>query len=177
MSEKKKDEYATEPTEDEVYEAEPAEEIEEEVSESARPKSKEEESLRDSLARLQADFENYRNRSEREREEQAKYAGEGLIMKLLPTLDNFQRAFQNCDPEDPFVKGMHLVYDELMNTLTKEGLEAIVSDGETFDPMLHHAVMTEEAEGTESGVVLETFQTGYKLKEKIIRPSMVKVSK
>lgn len=133
--------------------------------------------LQESLARLQADFVNYRNRTEREKMDYFKYANEELIVKLLPALDNFDRAFQNCEENDDFVKGMRLVYDDLFKTLEKEGLSEIEADGTSFDHMIHNAVMTEAVEGVDANQILETFQKGYRLKDKVIRPSMVKVSK
>lgn len=97
-------------------------------------------------------------------------------MKLLPVLDNFNRAFVHLNVDDDVVKGFIMIKEQFESILKTEMLEEIESDGAVFDPNLHNAVMTESKDGVESGVVLETFEKGYKIKDKVIRPSMVKVS-
>lgn len=139
--------------------------------------NKEIEKLRDSLQRLQADFTNYRNRQEKEKKDIYKYASENLIIKLLSVIDNLERALKEAQEESPFTKGIELVRDDLMNILKNEGLEMIDSDGQLFDANLHHAVFMEESEKVESEHIIETFQKGYTLNNKVIRPAMVKVSK
>ena len=134
------------------------------------------EELQNQLLRLQADFVNYKNRTEREKSNSIILANEGLILKLLPVLDNFNRAFAHVNLEDDAVKGFVMIKDQFESILKSEMVEEIESDGATFDPNLHNAVMTESKEGVESGIVLETFEKGYKIKDKVIRPSMVKVS-
>ena len=134
------------------------------------------EELKNQLLRLQADFVNYKNRTEREKSNSIILANEGLILKLLPVLDNFNRAFAHVNLEDDAVKGFVMITDQFESILKSEMVEEIESDGATFDPNLHNAVMTESKEGVESGIVLETFEKGYKIKDKVIRPSMVKVS-
>lgn len=132
--------------------------------------------LKNQLLRLQADFVNYKNRTEREKSNSIILANEGLILKLLPVLDNFNRAFAHVNLGDDAVKGFVMIKDQFESILKSEMVEEIESDGATFDPNLHNAVMTESKEGVESGIVLETFEKGYKIKDKVIRPSMVKVS-
>lgn len=127
--------------------------------------------------RLMADFANYKQREEKSKADFKKFASSSLIEKLLPVLDNFDRALKDKDPEDPFVKGVIMTRDELLKTLKNEGLEEILSDGEKFDHNLHHAVMTEESDSVEEDYIIETFQKGYTLNGKILRPAMVKVSK
>lgn len=134
------------------------------------------EELKNQLLRLQADFVNYKNRTEREKSNSIILANEGLILKLLPVLDNFNRAFAHVNLEDDAVKGFVMIKDQFESILKSEMVEEIESDEATFDPNLHNAVMTESKEGVESGIVLETFEKGYKIKDKVIRPSMVKVS-
>ena len=134
------------------------------------------EELKNQLLRLQADFVNYKNRTEREKSNSIILANEGLILKLLPVLDNFNRAFAHVNLGDDAVKGFVMIKDQFESILKSEMVEEIESDGATFDPNLHNAVMTESKEGVESGIVLETFEKGYKIKDKVIRPSMVKVS-
>lgn len=127
--------------------------------------------------RLMADFANYKQREEKSKADFKKFASSSLIEKLLPVLDNFDRALKDKDPEDPFVKGVIMTRDELVKTLKNEGLEEIISDGEKFDHNLHHAVMTEESDEVEEDYIIETFQKGYTLNGKVLRPAMVKVSK
>ena len=134
------------------------------------------EELKNQLLRLQADFVNYKNRTEREKSNSIILANEGLILKLLPVLDNFNRAFAHVNLGDDAVKGFVMIKDQFESILKSEMVEEIESDGATFDPNLHNAVMTESKEGVKSGIVLETFEKGYKIKDKVIRPSMVKVS-
>lgn len=100
-----------------------------------------------------------------------------MIEKLLPVLDNFDRALKDKDSDDAFVKGVMMIRDELINTLKNEGLEEIISDGQKFDHNIHHAVMTEANDDFEEDYIIETFQKGYKLNGKVLRPAMVKVSK
>ena len=152
-------------------------EIKEETTEEVENKVNSEiEELKNQLLRLQADFVNYKNRTEREKSNSIILANEGLILKLLPVLDNFNRAFAHVNLEDDAVKGFVMIKDQFESILKSEMVEEIESDGVTFDPNLHNAVMTESKEGVESGIVLETFEKGYKIKDKVIRPSMVKVS-
>lgn len=135
------------------------------------------EKLRDAFQRLQADFANYKRRQEKEKQDIYKYASESLITKLLSVLDNFDRALEGADNEDAFVQGVILIKNELNNILENEGLEEIKSNNEPFDANLHHAVFMEENGEIPSEHIIETFQKGYKLKDKVIRPAMVKVSK
>ncbi|WP_338816983.1 nucleotide exchange factor GrpE [Parvimonas micra] len=134
------------------------------------------EELKNQLLRLQADFVNYKNRTEREKSNSIILANEGLILKLLPVLDNFNRAFTHVNIEDEAIKGFVMIKEQFESILKTEMVEEIESDGAVFDPNLHNAVMTESKDGVESGIVLETFEKGYKIKDKVIRPSMVKVS-
>ena len=127
--------------------------------------------------RLMADFANYKQREEKSKEDFKKFASSSLIEKLLPVLDNFDRALKDKDPEDAFVKGIIMTRDELIKVLKNEGLEEIESDGCEFDHNIHHAVMTEASDDVDEDHIIETFQKGYKLNGKILRPAMVKVSK
>ncbi len=134
----------------------------------------------DHLQRLQAEFDNYRKRTQKEKEETVKYAAERLIEALLPILDNFERAMtasQSHQDSAGFVQGMELILRQMQNVLTKEGLTAIEALGQPFDPNLHEAVLQVEAEEHPENTVVEELQKGYYLKEKVLRPSMVKVSR
>jgi molecular chaperone GrpE len=129
--------------------------------------------------RLQADFDNYRRRMKLDFEAAEKYRAQAIILELLPAMDNFERALKaevDNDQAKSLLQGMEMIYRSLLEAIKREGAEPIEAVGEQFDPHLHQAVMQVEAEGTESGIVLEEFQKGYKLKDRVIRPSMVKVS-
>ena len=133
--------------------------------------------LKETIARLQADFTNYRNRTEKEKQSIYDYASEGLITKLLPIIDNLERALATEKKEDAFFEGVQLIYQEVLALLKKEGLERFDPKEEKFDPNFHHAVFLEDSDSVESEHIIETFQVGYKLKDKVIRPAMVKVAK
>lgn len=131
------------------------------------------------LLRLQADYENFRRRTRLEKEELAKYASRQLVEKLLPVLDNFERALaaaRSTADFDSFARGVDMIYRQLTDVLAQEGLEPIKAVGEPFDPALHQAVMRVESEEHGDNIVVEELQKGYRLKEKVIRPSMVKVN-
>lgn len=129
--------------------------------------------------RAQADLDNFRRRTRKEKEDQAKYASLPLVEQLLPVLDNFERALaasQEAKDIDTLAKGVEMVFRQIQETLQKEGLEVIESVGTPFDPSVHQAVMMVESEEYESGFVVEEIQKGYKLKDRVIRPAMVKVN-
>lgn len=143
-------------------------------------KMKELEELNNRLLRLQADFLNYKKRVEKEKESIYAYASEELICQVLPVIDNFERALDSVNDkqkEDSFYKGVEMVYKQLLDILKKSGLEEIKAIGEKFDPNLHHGVAQEESSEHEEDTIIEVYQKGYKLKDKVIRPSMVKISK
>ncbi|QSS99012.1 nucleotide exchange factor GrpE [Pontibacillus sp. ALD_SL1] len=128
------------------------------------------------LLRLQADYDNFRRRTQKDRENDRKYKSQSLIEELLPALDNFERALQVEAQDEKYAEGMNMVYKQLKSALEKEGLEEISAVGEEFDPHMHQAVMQVEDENYESNVVVEELQKGYKLNDRVIRPSMVKVN-
>ena len=129
------------------------------------------------LARLQADFDNFRKRVAREREDLLKYAGEQVIASLLPIMDNFERALgaKNNDL-GKLAEGVEMISRQIQDILTREGLEPIPSVGEQFNPEVHEAVMREENSDQPENTVIEEFRKGYTLKGKVIRPAMVKVA-
>jgi len=132
------------------------------------------------MQRLQADFENFRRRTRAEKEELIKFAAEGIVTQLLPVLDNFERALSSAKDGGEmkgFSEGVEMIFRQLLQVLTNEGLNAVESVGCQFDPTCHEAVMQVEEEGYEKGTVIEELQKGYQLKGKLIRPSMVKVAK
>ena len=131
----------------------------------------------DKYKRLQAEYSNYMRRTQQEKETIGLFANEKMINELIPVLDSMERAIDACtDKEDVMYKGIELVHKQLLDCLQKFGVEEIVSLNEDFDPNLHLAVMQESVEGVEPNKVVMVLQKGYKLKTKVIRPTMVKVS-
>lgn len=133
--------------------------------------------LRDQFVRLQADFQNYRNRAERDKQDTVRFANERLIVDLLEVVDNFERAIATEKEHDAFFQGMEMIDHQIRSILEKNGVEEIVSDGAAFDPNLHNAVLSEESDTVESGHVIETMVKGYTLHGRMIRPAMVKVAR
>jgi molecular chaperone GrpE len=129
--------------------------------------------------RAQADFDNFRRRARQEKEDFAKYASLKLIEQLLPVVDNFSRALAASKDNrdyDALVKGLDMTYRQLDQVLVQEGVSPIEAVGQPFNPELHQAVMQVESEEHGEGIVVEELQKGYMLKDKVIRPAMVKVS-
>jgi molecular chaperone GrpE len=129
--------------------------------------------------RAQADFDNFRRRTLKEKEELAQYASLKVISQLLPVLDNFERALQTGGEgaeSGSFAKGVDMIYRQLNQVLEAEGLKQMEVIGQQFDPELHQAIMQVASEDQDEGTVVEVIQPGYKLKDKVIRPAMVKVS-
>lgn len=129
--------------------------------------------------RLMAEFQNYKKRVTKEKNDIREYATEKLVMELLPVLDNFERALAASAEDDPagYAKGMELIFTQMVTELQKSGLAEVEAEGQDFDPTKHNAVMTEENEELESGKVSKVLQKGYALNDKVIRPSMVAVTK
>ena len=133
------------------------------------------EDMKDLAQRTQAEFMNYKKRVTKEKQDLTAFANEKIITELLTVLDNFERALNSeQDKENGLYKGVEMIKKQLEDILSKNGLEQINPIGEEFDPNCHHAVMQEKSD--ESNKVLEVLQKGYKLKERVIRPAMVKVS-
>ncbi|OIJ22118.1 nucleotide exchange factor GrpE [Anaerobacillus alkalidiazotrophicus] len=135
--------------------------------------------LNDRLLRVQADYDNFRRRTRQEKEAAAKYRSQSLLEELIPAIDNFDRALgvnAESDEAKSIQQGMEMVYRQLTEALKNEGLEVIAAVGQDFDPHYHQAVMQVESEDYQPNVVVEELQKGYKLKDRVIRPSMVKVS-
>lgn len=141
--------------------------------------NEEKEQLTERLMRLQAEYENYRKRTEKERIEERKYKVQDLAVDLLPVIDNFERALQTevNDENKALYDGMKMVYDQLLEALKAHGVEAMEVVNKPFDPNFHHAVMQEENDSLEPNTIIEELQKGFLLKDKVIRPAMVKVNK
>lgn len=133
----------------------------------------------DRLLRLQAEFDNFKKRSQKEKEVDRKYKSQDLVNELLPAVDNFERALQVevTDATSSIIDGITMVYQQFKDALKSQGVEEIETKGNVFDPNLHHAVMQVEDEEVESNIIVEELQKGYILKDRVIRPAMVKVNK
>jgi molecular chaperone GrpE len=131
------------------------------------------------MLRLQAEFENFKKRSQKEKEAERKYKAQDIATELLPAMDNFERALQVevTDATSSLIEGITMVHRQLVDALKSQGVEAIDSIGKEFDPNIHHAVMQIEDDELESNTVVEEMQKGYMLKDRVIRPAMVKVNK
>lgn len=161
------------PEEDNAPEGENTEEKAEEKTEEKADDGNEK------YVRLMAEFQNYKKRVAKEKNDIREYATEKLVMELLPVLDNFERALAASAEDDPagYAKGMELIFTQMVTELQKSGLAEVEAEGQDFDPTKHNAVMTEENEELESGKVSKVLQKGYALNDKVIRPSMVAVTK
>jgi molecular chaperone GrpE len=145
-----------------------------------RKKAEESDSFLDKLLRTKAEFLNYQKRMRKENEATAQYAIQDLVLDLLPEFDNFERAAKlagNSKDIDKFVEGVKLIEDQLLKVLGKYGVKPIETVGKPFDPNLHEAVVEEENNELSHHTVIEELQRGFLLKERVIRPSKVKVSK
>ncbi len=181
MSKKKKDQELNEEQTEAL--------IKEAVAEDSAPDEEKEEkevdpnaeldALNERYLRLNAEYQNYRKRVEKEKSDIFKYGNEKLLIEMLPIMDNFERAlssFEEEHAEDKVLSGIKMIKKSLDEFFTKNEVKKIDALNQPFDPDKHHAVMTEEAEGVESETVIAVFQEGYTLGDKVIRPSMVKVS-
>jgi molecular chaperone GrpE len=132
--------------------------------------------LTDRLLRLQAEFENFRRRAEREKSDVLEYASTETVRAILPILDDFERALKvECTGKD-YAKGMELIYQRLSDALKKLGVEPISAKGQKFDPHVHHAVDMVETDEVEDHTVLDEYQQGYNFRGRLLRPAMVKVA-
>ena len=135
--------------------------------------------LTDKLKRQLAEFENFRNRTDKEKSQMYAVGAKDVIEKILPVIDNFERGLKSI-PEDqkggPVASGMEMIYKQLITVLSDLGVTPIEAVGQEFDPNLHNAVMHAEDEGLGENIVAEEFQKGYKYKDTVLRHSMVKVA-
>lgn len=140
--------------------------------------TKERDDMLNTAQRVQADFDNFRRRNASVRADSLDEGARNAIEAILPTVDNLERALDAAkDDNSPLSEGVRMVYRQLMDSLAKLGVAPIEAKDQPFDPNFHNAVMTATAEeGQEANIVIEEFQKGYTLKEKVIRHSMVKVS-
>lgn len=129
------------------------------------------------LLRLQADFNNYKKRTEREKEGLVSFGVEKLASGLFPILDNFERALESKeDKEDGFYKGVEMIYEQFLDLLEKNSIKEINALYEKFDPVYHNAVAVGQSEEYEEGTIINVLQKGYMQNDKVIRPAMVMVA-
>lgn len=159
------------------------ESIKDEESESQDTKIKELEKLandnEEKYLRLYAEFENYKRRIQKENQINATYKAQGVLTDILPSIDNIERALQIEGDDESFKslqKGVQMVHESLLRALKDNGLEEILAEGKGFDPNLHQAVVQDDNPDFKSGEVTQELQKGYKLKDRVLRPSMVKVN-
>ncbi|WP_100010595.1 nucleotide exchange factor GrpE [Lentibacillus sediminis] len=181
-NEKNKDEDETIEVIDPEDAAETAEEQEaeedplnEEIARLAQEKSE----LEQRVLRVQAEFENFKKRTRKDKEAASKYKSQDLVNELLPAMDNLDRALkmETTEANSGLVEGIRMVQNQLQDALKSQGVTEIEAVEKEFDPNLHHAVMQVEDETQESNMVVEELQKGYMLKDRVIRPAMVKVNK
>lgn len=151
----------------------------ERASDYVEPEDQDEEleKMKDQFIRLQADFQNYKRRAEKDRINYMNMGLEKLALELLPVIDNFERAIDSAENHDPFYDGIVLIERSLVEVLNKFEIKEIDCLNKPFDPNFEHAVLLSEEEGVESGLVTEVLQKGYTIDGKVLRPAMVKVSK
>ena len=181
MNKEKKEKLSKqEDVKEEVKKEEEVEEIVEDINEEDETeKLKQEiEKLKNDYARAYADTENIRKRLTLEAEQASKYRIQSFAKEILPVIDNLERALNTeVKQEDKgFYTGVKMTYDQLINALKNEGVNEIDCLDKPFDPNFHQAIMQEKVEGKDSGIVIEVLQKGYLLKDRILRPAMVKVS-
>ena len=166
--------------EEEIEVIEEEEEIVEDINEESEVEklSKEIDKLKNDYARAYADTENLRKRLTAEAEQTRKYRIQSFAKEVLPVIDNLERALATevHESDESFKKGIEMTYGQLLTALKNEGVEEIDCLNKPFDPNFEQAIMTEKAEDVESGIVIEVLQKGYVLKDRILRPAMVKVS-
>jgi len=178
-TEKLSEETSDEVSSEETVSEESAEAGTSEAGDAADDKDQQLQEMNAKYLRLMADFQNQKKRYEKEKSDLYKYAGEDLAKNILEVLDNFDRALDGevCAEDSKFKDGMELIFKQLVAALEKAGVKEIPALGEEFDPNFHNAVMMEDSEEYESNKVSGVMQKGYTLKDKVIRPSMVKVAK
>lgn len=138
------------------------------------------ERFKDLALRTQADFENFRKRAAREKEDAVKYANASFLERLLPVLDNFElglTAARAGAENSPILAGMDMVAKQLQDFLSGQGVEVLKAEGEKFDPNLHEAVAQEASADVPEGVIVRQLRKGFKLRDRLLRPAMVMVSK
>jgi molecular chaperone GrpE len=132
--------------------------------------------LRDRSVRTLADFDNFRKRAERERDEQRRYAGTEVLRDVLPVVDNLERALESNGDNDEMTEGVELILRQVLDMLRRHGVVRVEAQGQAFDPGVHEAVSRQESEEVDVPTVSEELQAGYVLKDRLLRPAMVVVT-
>ena len=179
------EDVAQEETEAEVEETEDSEETTEEKKKlfgrkpKKDPRDEKIEELTDRVTRQMAEFDNFRKRTEKEKSAMYEIGAKSVVEKLLPIVDNFERGFSTVaeeDKEDSFVKGMEMVYKQILTMFETIGVKPIEAVGQEFNPDLHNAVMHVDDETVGENIIVEEFQKGYTYHDAVVRYSMVKVA-
>lgn len=184
MSETKKNENVEEILEEVVEDTENVSSDQESSEKVVEPTQEDEvtalkaevEKLKNEYIKVFADTENLKKRLQREHEQSTKYRIQSFALNILPTIDNLERALQQKTDDEAYREGVVMIYDQLMASLKAEGVEPIEAVNKPFDPNIHQAMMMESVEGVEPNTVIEEYQKGYMLKDRILRASLVKVS-
>ena len=132
--------------------------------------------LNDKVMRQMAEFENFRKRSDKEKTQMYDMGAKSILEKILPVVDNFERGLDAAADGDSFADGMKMIYKQLMTSLEEAGVKEIEAEGEEFNPDYHNAVMHVEDDSLGDNVITDVFQKGYKIRDKVIRPAMVKTA-
>ena len=141
------------------------------------PESEELKKVKDQLLRTMAEFDNYRKRTTREKEQTFERGEKYVVEVMLPVIDNFERALGSCkDPEDSFVKGVQMIHDQMLGVLEKLGVTQLDDVGKTFDPHFHDAMQHVDDEAYGESEIVQVFRKGYQMNDTVIRPSLVKVA-
>ena len=144
---------------------------------SKNKEKKENKELTETLQRLQADFENYKKRTEKEKEQTIQYAAAKFIQQILPIIDAFELAIKNNKNHEQFVKGVEMIYSQLHDLLHAHGLQPIEAIGQKLDTNKHEVLLQESKEDCDDDTIIEEIQKGYMLKDAVIRTAKVKIAK
>ncbi|MFC1761743.1 nucleotide exchange factor GrpE [Planctomycetota bacterium] len=176
MAKKKKDKIK----EDKAQPSDDHQQVIEQLQEARDVLQAERDELREKLQRVSADYANYQKRVPKQVSDSVAYEKEKILKSVLPVLDNFEHTLQNAagtEDVEVIVKGIRIVYDQMMDVLTAQGVEQIVTINEMFDPTCHEAMLQQNDPDKEDGLILQEFQKGYSLNGRVIRPSKVIVNK
>ena len=133
--------------------------------------------LVDRMARMQAEFDNARKRAQREQQDYRDYALTDTVKTLIPVMDSFDRALQSSPEKSEFHLGVELIHKQLLDALTKIGVQPVKAKGQQFDPRFHEAIEMVDTEDAKDNEVIDELQRGYKLKDRLLRPAMVRVAR
>lgn len=133
--------------------------------------------LVDRLARMQAEFDNARKRAQREQQDYRDYALTDIVKTLIPVMDSFDRALQSSPEKSEFHLGVELIHKQLLDALTKIGVQPVAAKGQQFDPRFHEAIEMVDTDEAKDNEVIDELQRGYKLKDRLLRPAMVRVAR